>query len=173
MANKPVIHIYKRGEKIPADVSLFRAVEISYSSAVAIGKSRRDLANAIRATFLQGFAVENPVTRSRGFQRLLNPPPPKPPKPKPILPPEPVGEEWPPHVEDAPGLVWKHLKNNNVWEARWQAPADLVERGFQVKSVKLWTGTAPLPNEEEKAFFREVTHQLQDEATKWLEEQSQ
>src|SRR6201985_1559988 len=50
MANKPVIHIYKRGRKIPADVSLFRAVEISYSSAVAIGKSRAELAKAIKAT---------------------------------------------------------------------------------------------------------------------------
>jgi hypothetical protein len=172
MANKPVIHIYKRGEKIPADVSLFRAVEISYSSAVAIGKSRGDLARAIKDTFLSGFAVESPVTQSRGFQRLLNPPPPKAPKFKPPPAPEPPpSEQRPRPVEGAMNLVWKP-RPNGIWEARWQAPADIIQRGFKIKSVKLWSGTGPFLADEEKAFLRVVTLQLQEEVTKWLEEQS-
>ena len=171
MANKPVIHIYKRGERIPADVSLFRSVEISYSSAVAIGKSRADLAKAIKATFLPGFAVETPVTQSRGFQRLLNPPPkaakPTPPLPQPA--PQPVRQR-PHHIEGAVNLAWK-ARPGDVWEARWQAPPHLVERGFEVRSVKLWSGRLPVAHEEGE-FIRDTTLSLQDEATKWLNAQS-
>jgi hypothetical protein len=166
MVQKPVIHIYKRGEKIPADVSLFRAVEISYSSAVAIGKSRADLAKAIKATFIPGFAVETPVTQSKGFQRLLNPPPPTEAKREPP-PPAPHANK-PPHVEGAVNLVWK-ARANDVWEARWQAPHDIIARGFKVKSVKLWAGSGPLTlTPEESEFIRDTTVQLNDEVEKWL-----
>lgn len=195
MANKPVIHIYKRGERIPADVSLFRAVEISYSNAVAIGKSRVELAKAIEATFIRGFAVENPVTQSKGFQKLLNPRPPKkvktaksiPPSPPiapsvPQSPPPPppstvqkVTDQWPPHVDGAIGLVWKR-RPGDIWEARWRVPDDLVSkpnflRGFGIKSMKLWSGLPPV-TPEEGDFIRDTTLQLQDELTKWLKEQS-
>lgn len=186
MANLPVIHIYKRGEKIPADVSLFRAVEISYSSAVAIGKSRVELAKAIEAALHPRFAVENPVTQSKGFQRLLNPPPPKATKPKPTPPPKAAGStppppqpppepiekhQRPPLVEGAVNLVWK-VRPNGIWEGRWQAPSDLIARGFKIKSVKLWSGTAPFITPEESEMLRDTTLHLQGEVTKWLNEQS-
>lgn len=164
---KPVIHIYKRGEKIPADVSLFRAVEISYSSAVAIGKSRTDLAKAIKATLIPGFAVETPVTLSKGFQRLLNPPPPKEAKREP--PPAPQANK-PPHVEGAVNLVFR-ARADDRWEARWRAPHNILERGFKPKSIKLWSGRGPLTPEESE-FIRDTTLQLNDEVEKWLEEQS-
>jgi hypothetical protein len=187
MANKPVIHIYKRGERIPADVSLFRAVEISYSSAVAIGKSRAELAKAIKETFLPGFAVENPVTQSKGFQKRLNPPPPKMVKPKPkspppqspappIPPPPPPpapksAQPGPPRIDGAVNLVWK-IRPGGIWEARWQAPPDFVGRGFKIKSVKLMSARPGPLTSEETEFLRDTTLQLQDEVTRWLKEQS-
>jgi hypothetical protein len=170
MVNKPVIHIYKRGERIPADVSLFRAVEISYSSAVAIGKSRADLAKAIKETFLPGFAVENPVTQSRGFQRLISPLLPKETRPKSRPTPRYV-EHWPHRIEGAVNLVWKR-RPNDTWEARWATPREILDRGFAVKSVKLWSGRKGPIDQETSEFIRDSTLRLQDEVTKWLEDQS-
>jgi len=40
-------------------------------------------------------------------------------------------------VRSAPGLVWKKRRNGH--EARWQARTDMVAKGFQIKSMKLWT----------------------------------
>jgi hypothetical protein len=176
MVQKPVIHIYKRGERIPADVSLFRAVEISYSSAVAIGKSRADLAKAIKATFLPGFAVETPVTQSKGFQRLLRPSTPREERPKPTPPPPPSPTlkylgPWPPRIEGAVNLLWK-LRRGDLWEARWQAPSNIIDRGFTVRSVKLWSGPEGSMDPETSEFIRDTTLQLEDEITRWLNQQS-
>ena len=168
MVQKPVIHVYKRGERIPADVSLFRAVEISYSSAVAIGKSRAELAKAIKATFLPGFAVETPVTQSKGFQRLINSPPPKVAKKMP--PPKPVGQ-WPPHIDGAVNLIWK-LRPNDIWEARWVAPSDIVTRGFIVKSVKLFSTRKQPLDQKARDVLRDTTLHLEEEMAKWLKQQS-
>ena len=43
-----------------------------------------------------------------------------------------------PHVDDAPGLVWRFRKNR--WVAYWQARSDLVKRGYPVGAVHLWEG---------------------------------
>jgi len=168
MANKPVIHLYKLGERIPADVSLFRAVEISYSSAVAIGVSRAALAKAIKETLLPGFVVETPVTQSKGFQRLQSPPKEATPRPRPF---KKATVPWPPRIEGAVNLVWKS-RLGDVWEARWQAPADIVQRGFKVKSVKLWSGYEGSMDTQTSEFIRDTTLQLEGETHKWLEEQS-
>jgi hypothetical protein len=165
MVQKPVIHIYKRGERIPADVSLFRAVEISYSSALAIANSREALAKAIKETFLAGFAVETPVTQSKGFRRLQSTKETKPPQPKPVK----THSPRPPFVQGAINLVWKG-KAEHIWEARWQAPADIVARGFKIKSVRLWSGHSMTP--ETSAFIRDTTLQLEDEVRTWMKEQS-
>jgi len=44
-----------------------------------------------------------------------------------------------PHVEDAPGLVWRFRKNR--WVAYWQARSDLVRRGYAPGAVRLWEDT--------------------------------
>jgi hypothetical protein len=46
-----------------------------------------------------------------------------------------------PHVENAPGLVWR--KKAGGWEALWRARADLIEKGFTPKNVPLWKGVEP------------------------------
>lgn len=44
-----------------------------------------------------------------------------------------------PKIEGAPGLILR--KNATGWEARWRCRGDLVAKGFEPKSMKLWTGT--------------------------------
>jgi hypothetical protein len=46
-----------------------------------------------------------------------------------------------PHVENAPGLVWR--KKAGGWEALWRARRDLIEKGFTPKNVPLWKGVEP------------------------------
>jgi hypothetical protein len=46
-----------------------------------------------------------------------------------------------PHVENAPGLVWR--KKAGGWEALWRARRDLIEKGFTPKNVPLWKGEEP------------------------------
>lgn len=43
-----------------------------------------------------------------------------------------------PHVEDAPGLVWRPRKRR--WVAYWQARSDLVKKGYTPGAVRLWEG---------------------------------
>lgn len=57
-----------------------------------------------------------------------------------------------PRVEDAPGLVWRPLKDR--WEARWQCRTDLAQKGFYPKSVRLWTGLEPTPAEARRISDR-------------------
>lgn len=45
-----------------------------------------------------------------------------------------------PKIEGAPGLAWKPRKHGR-WEARWQGRTDIVEKGFQPKSMRVWCGT--------------------------------
>jgi hypothetical protein len=129
MANKPVIHLYKRGERIPADVSLFRAVEISYSNAVAVGNSRKELAKAIKATFLPGFAVETPVTQSKGFQRLHKAE--QEPLQKQKVPTDRTAR--PPIVPGAINLIWK-LRLGGVWRHVGRHPPAQLSAGSSLKA---------------------------------------
>lgn len=71
----------------------------------------------------------------------------------------------PVRVRSAPGLVWKKRKND-VYEARWQARTDLVERGFKVKSVKLWKGTGE-PSVTDWDRIADVCNELQQEMIVW------
>lgn len=53
-----------------------------------------------------------------------------------------------PHVENAPGLVWK--KKASGWEALWRARADVIDKGFAPKNVPLWKGEDPSPVDVER-----------------------
>lgn len=63
-------------------------------------------------------------------------------------------------VRNAPGLTWKKRPNFN--EARWQARQSSIERGFKVKSVKLWSGAGE-PTKKEWDYIVAVCNQLQQE----------
>lgn len=68
----------------------------------------------------------------------------------------------PPRIE-APGLTWKSRKNG--WEARWQARTDLVQRGYTIKSRRVWSGIEP--NETEIAYIQDQCQSLQAEMLVW------
>ncbi len=68
-----------------------------------------------------------------------------------------------PNVENAPGLVWKPRKIG--WEARWQCRTDLRERGYEVKSQRLWIGVQP--NELETSYIQERCEELQGRMLAW------
>lgn len=64
-----------------------------------------------------------------------------------------------PKVENAPGLIWRSFQGG--WEARWQARTDLINKGFEPKSQRLWTGTEP--TEAEAAAISDSCNRLQTE----------
>jgi hypothetical protein len=71
----------------------------------------------------------------------------------------------PAKVKDAPGLVWKK-RANGVYEARWQARTDLVERGFTPKSERMWRDTGE-PTEAEWNWISDRCRILQAEMLTW------
>ena len=74
-----------------------------------------------------------------------------------------------PFVAGAPGLVWRQRRRddgNMVWEARWQAPHELVKRGLKIKSCRLWTGYG-FPTAEDKEWIKDRTLELQAELDQW------
>jgi hypothetical protein len=63
-------------------------------------------------------------------------------------------------VRNAPGLVWKQRRAG--YEARWQCRTDMVAKGFQIKSVKLWSGAGE-PSKEEWDLIADRCNELQQE----------
>ncbi len=72
-------------------------------------------------------------------------------------------DERPPKVEDAPGLTWRI--RGGLWEARWRARADLVQRGYPHKNARLWAGEAP--SDIEAAWISDRCKSLQAEMLAW------
>jgi hypothetical protein len=68
-----------------------------------------------------------------------------------------------PKIENTPGIAWR--KNQYGHEARWRARADLIRRGFEPLSVKLWAATheQPEPDEFDVAFMQDRCNALQSE----------
>lgn len=66
-----------------------------------------------------------------------------------------------PHVEDAPGLIWREKENGGGWTAMWRARDDIIKLGFRPKNMTLWSGIEP--NETERAFIADNCRRLQDE----------
>jgi hypothetical protein len=52
-----------------------------------------------------------------------------------------------PQIANAPGLKW--TKVTLGWTARWRPRSDLVEKGFKVGSVKLWTSYQGQPEPDD------------------------
>ena len=70
MAQKPIIHMHKAGEKIPFDVSAYRSIEFSLEKPGDLREARKRLASAVDAIFASEYKVDNPVTHARGVVDL-------------------------------------------------------------------------------------------------------
>jgi hypothetical protein len=70
MAQKPIIHMQLDSEKIPFDVSLYRAIKYSRVRYSDVIEARSQLKAAVAAVLADGYQVENPVTSTRGVVAL-------------------------------------------------------------------------------------------------------
>lgn len=70
MAQKPIIHLQRDNEKIPFDVSLYRAIRFSRDKFDDFEKAKCELGRQLEAVLTDGYQVENPVTRARGQLQL-------------------------------------------------------------------------------------------------------
>ncbi len=70
MAQKPIIHMQVTEEKIPFDVSLYRAIKFSRQRPVDLRAAQSALRIQVQAVLADGYQVENPVTRTRGIVQL-------------------------------------------------------------------------------------------------------
>jgi hypothetical protein len=70
MLQKPVIHVYKRGERIPFDVQPYRAIEFAYDEKSDITQAKSALRKAVVQVLSPDFHIENPVTRSRAMIKM-------------------------------------------------------------------------------------------------------
>jgi hypothetical protein len=70
MAQKPIIHMQLAHEKIPFDLSLYRAVKFSRLQYHEFEAAKVDLRKAVSAVLAEGYQVENPVTNARGRVQL-------------------------------------------------------------------------------------------------------
>ena len=68
-----------------------------------------------------------------------------------------------PHIDNAPGLVWRRLVNG--WRCHWQARGDLVKRGYTLKTRLLWSGTEP--SDADRLHISDQCRLLQDEMLVW------
>jgi hypothetical protein len=70
MAQKPIIHMQLDGDKIPFDVSLYRAIKFSRVRPKDVRAARDLLKAQVAATLDVNYQVENPVTNARGRVQL-------------------------------------------------------------------------------------------------------
>jgi hypothetical protein len=66
MVQKPIIHMQLVEDKIPFDVSLYRATKFSRRRPSDLRRARDELRQMVVAIGVPGYAVDNPVTRARG-----------------------------------------------------------------------------------------------------------
>lgn len=70
----------------------------------------------------------------------------------------------PPKIDNAPGLTWRPRVKGR-WVASWQARTDLVDRGFEPRSERLWSGIEP--TETDQQFISDRCNQLQSTMLVW------
>src|SRR4051812_33103096 len=72
-----------------------------------------------------------------------------------------------PRIENAPGIAWRKRKLG--CEARWRARADLVQKGFRPRQVRMWISTPEemTPSETSAARIADYCNQLQTEMLIW------
>jgi hypothetical protein len=165
MLQKPVIHLFRRGDDIPADVAPYRAIEFSYEDKWEIRDAKIALRRMVTEVSVPNFYIENPVTRSPGFIRMQEATPARQRRVKSAPHTKPESDASSPVLDDAPGVIWK--KRGGLWEARWHAPEDALKRGYPVRSVRLWSGSENDLNKTAKAFISDRANVLQAEFYQW------
>jgi hypothetical protein len=70
MAQKPIIHMQLADEKIPFDVSLYRAIKFSRQHPRDLKAAQSALKAQVEAVLASSYQVDNPVTRTRGVLKL-------------------------------------------------------------------------------------------------------
>jgi predicted RNase H-like HicB family nuclease len=70
MAQKPIIHMHKAGEKIPFDVSLYRSIEFKLARPHDLEEAKANLKRTLEVVLAKGYNVDNPVTHARGIVHL-------------------------------------------------------------------------------------------------------
>src|SRR5260370_142924 len=70
MANKPAVHIIKRGQKIPFDVALLRILHVDDPDLPTIDKAKADLDEYIVAAERSPEGAHNPISVSINLQAL-------------------------------------------------------------------------------------------------------
>jgi hypothetical protein len=71
LIQKPVIHVYRRGEPIPADIQPYRAIEFEYKDKDDIREAKSALRKAVNEIHNPNYYLENPVTRSRAMIKFI------------------------------------------------------------------------------------------------------
>ena len=165
MLQKPVIHLYLRGDDIPADVAPYRAIEFAYEDKWEIRDAKIALRRTVSEIVLPNFYIENPVTRSTGFIRMQESKPARKGRAKLAKHKNPESDPLAPVLDDAPGVIWK--KKAGQWEARWYSPEDAQRRGYPIRSVALWAGTENDLSKTAKAFISDRANSLQNEFYRW------
>jgi len=163
MLQKPVIHLFRRGDVIPADVAPYRAVEYSYQSAAQIRDTIAVFKRTIAETILPTYVVENPVTRSAGFVRMKQP---EPPEKGPAIP-RPKANNTDALMEDLPGVVWRKRANGTT-SAYWVSKTLAHKMGFKPSTVTLWNGIKDEFSEIDKMMLTNKAGILQQEMEEWL-----
>jgi hypothetical protein len=70
MAQKPIIHMQRKGEKPLFDVAGYRYIPFSYKLPADVTAAQAELAAQVRSAMSPEHRVENPVTHARGAIRL-------------------------------------------------------------------------------------------------------
>ena len=73
----------------------------------------------------------------------------------------------PPLLNTAPGFVWVR-RQRGVWEGRWRSSAEAIEKGYVVKSVKLYAMSGNRLDANHKEFIIHTACDLQAELNQWL-----
>ena len=68
--NKPVIHMIRKGEKIPFDNTAFRTITFDHSSVKGLEQAKADLEAQVVEIEKEGFKVETPVSRARAVNEV-------------------------------------------------------------------------------------------------------
>lgn len=163
MLQKPVIHLYRRGDVVPADIAPYRAIEFDYENKEDVRDAKIALRKMIREVFLPHFIVENPVTRSAGFMLMRE-------KEQHQTNKRGRSSIWrfgrpTASLHDAPGIVW--TKKGDAFTATWMASRDVLRRGYPLKGLRIWSGIENDLSKTARLFITDRANSLQQDMLVW------
>ncbi|PBB98374.1 hypothetical protein CK224_09835 [Mesorhizobium sp. WSM3862] len=71
MKELPIVHMVKKGDAIPFDVKLFRAITYDYADPNDLRIARSDLRRTLETVLKPDYKPDNPVIRARGVVKLV------------------------------------------------------------------------------------------------------